>query len=439
MTVMNIEKLIAILLSLLILGQAWLVSRRVGTWIFPASILGLFWFIYTFIPLVLVFSAPIEPMAIVFILICCLAFSLSSLVFNWQDLYRVHLNSETIFRYDTNYIKYTFIAFTFIIIFCVVFNWKLQGFKYHDIIFHLFDTARKYITARARGEVEKNIVSQVGLVLTYSAAVLGGLVYGSKGKGNAGILTMGLAMFPSALLMLIEGNKGTLFLAISLFWGATLLCKINSRDLRIFKGVSGAKVIFIFGVVMSMIIYAFSARIGYAGLDNEAMNKKIIWYILSYSCGHLYAFSDWFSWALGKSSISEYSDAFNGNGFYTFMGLFRLMGDDRVIVPGTYAEYFVYKDLLQSNIYTIFRGLVIDFGFVGAVFFWALIGLISHVLFRYILSGRLYAISATLFIYLIGFFYTSFMISLLIWNSVFASFAITCLVLMGNDWMCRRD
>src|SRR6266436_455289 len=61
------EKCFALVFSLMILGQAYLVRRYVGTWLFPACIFGLFWFGFTFFPLAILFWVPVNPYAIAFI------------------------------------------------------------------------------------------------------------------------------------------------------------------------------------------------------------------------------------------------------------------------------------------------------------------------------------------------------------------------------------
>ncbi|OYQ39027.1 hypothetical protein CHU94_16570 [Rhodoferax sp. TH121] len=432
------QKLLAIFFSLLILGQAWLVRRHVGTWIFPASILGLFWFAYTFIPLVLMFQVPVEPMAIGFILVSCLAFSFSALIFNWRKLYQAGESAVSPIRYDTIFLQLTFYVLSLTAITCMIVNWSLQGFTLREIVFDFYQTAVKYLTMRVRGEVSKNIVSQLGVVLTYPAAALGGLLYGARRKDDAAVSVVIFAMAPSILAMLVEGNKGTLFLAMALFWGGILVCKVSNNDRKLFGQISWVKLLLVAVILLGMVSFAFLARIGNNYLDTGQEIEQMIMYFLSYSCGHLYAFSDWFSWVLGKPAVSSYSDTFDGGGFYTFMGFFRLLGDDRIVMPGVYGEYYVYKNLLHSNIYTIFRGLINDFGLLGAGLFWAALGLISHAMFRMLVLGRCRALPASFFIYLIGFFYTSFIISLLIWNSALASCIITAVILLGNEWFCER-
>src|SRR5713226_639943 len=85
MTQMDVfEKCLALVFSLMILGQAYLVRRSVGSWLFPACLFGLFWFGYTFVPLAILFWVPVNPYATGFLFVCTLAFSLGSLAFDWK-------------------------------------------------------------------------------------------------------------------------------------------------------------------------------------------------------------------------------------------------------------------------------------------------------------------------------------------------------------------
>lgn len=432
------QKLLAIAFSLLILVQAWAVKRYVGTWLFPGCILGLFWFAYTFVPLVLVFHAPVEPMSVAFILLGCAAFSLSGLFFDWKRAYQAGRETRSHARYDGVFLKLAFYALSIIVVVCLMVNWRLQGFTFVQIVFDFYETSLQYVTLRNRGEVQKNIFSQVGVFLTYAATAIGGFVYGAERRRWVRLLVIGVAMLPSVLAMLVEGNKGAIFLAIALFWGAGLAFKVSVNDRNIFGGISWGQMIFFLLAILVLVTFAFVVRID--GIHAEDMGdaaRKMKWYFLSYVCGHLYAFSDWFSWLIGKGSSVSYQEVLNGGGFYTFIGLFKLFGDERFVPPGIYGEYFIYGDLIQSNIYTIFRGLVIDFGVIGALIFWVVLGLVAHLFFRWLVVGAWVSLSATFFVFLIGFFYTSFIISLWIWNSVFASFLVVVVVLYANEKVSR--
>src|SRR4051812_18568405 len=107
------EKILAIIFSLLILAQAGVVRCWVGTWIFPACLFALFWFLFTFIPLVALFWVPIEPLAVGFILLCCVMFSLSSIGLSWpKALAERRARTERAAVYDTWFLRLCFYGAT---------------------------------------------------------------------------------------------------------------------------------------------------------------------------------------------------------------------------------------------------------------------------------------------------------------------------------------
>jgi len=69
-------KIASLALSGAILYIAYFARRISGTWLTPASIWCIGWFILPFIPLVVVIAAPANPLAILYILVVSIAFSL---------------------------------------------------------------------------------------------------------------------------------------------------------------------------------------------------------------------------------------------------------------------------------------------------------------------------------------------------------------------------
>jgi len=429
------EKLIAIAFSLLILGQAWIVRRHVGTWIFPACILGLFWFGFTFFPLVILFTVPVEPRAIAFILGACLVFSSTALLFNWGAAYQTNKVTYMAASENTRFLRLSFYGFSGVVLFCIVINWHLQGFSLKEIVFEFQTTAAKYLTSRSAGQISKNIVSQIGVILTYPAAILGGVVYAARRNRWDGLLASCVAFLPSVLLVVVEGNKGTLFLVAALFWAGILVNSISHGSGYVFGKNTLIKIAAGTVIFFPIVITAFWIRVMYWVRDFDEAMVKITWYLFSYTSGHLYAFSDWFSALIGRGSAQAYSDDFGAHGFYTFMGLFRALGDERVVPPGIYSEYFIYKDVMQSNIYTIFRGLIQDFGLYGALFFWVVVGIVVHGFFRTLLLGRSQAVSISVFAHFVGFVYSSFIVSFFVWNSIYASIIVTAVIFQLNYWI----
>jgi oligosaccharide repeat unit polymerase len=121
-----------------------------------------------------------------------------------------------------------------------------------------------------------------------------------------------------------------------------------------------------------------------------------------------------------------------GHGFYTFATLFKMMGSQRVLPMGAYDDYYSYGPL-TSNVYTMFRGLIMDFGFIGSVAFMFGVGLVVHWAFYSLLASKRPALSVASFIFTMGFLFSSFVISMLGSNVVYyATFALLWLVLGIN-------
>lgn len=430
-----LEKFLAINFALLILIQAWMVRIYVCTWIFPACLYGLFWFVYTFIPLVLLPDAEINPASIAYILATCIVFSLTSITFNWKSAFKKNKNRPIKIIYSSNFLKLVFYFLGALSITATVVNWAIQGISYYDILFNLLDTSNQYLGKRYNGELSSNLAAQLSITLTYPTAVLGGMLFCEKNKKDGGIRYIIISFASSLLMMIVEAAKGTVFLTVILFWSGILVGKVNDNNLDIFDRKSLHKMLPWVIVIAVATIFSFLARDSSAEIQIGLILEKLYYYFVSYSFGHLYAFSDWFTAVtMGQSNFS-YGFIENPNGFYTFMAIFNFLGTDKVAPPGVYDDYFVISEILQTNIYTHYRGLIHDFSLGGSFVVVFVAGLIAHAAYFQQLTGRWPYISVSFFSHLLGYIYTSFGVSLLIWNSVYASFFILSLILFANSWL----
>jgi oligosaccharide repeat unit polymerase len=429
-----LDKCFALALSLMILWQASLVRRMVGTWLFPACIFGLFWFAYTFVPLVLLASAPVDPVAIAFILVCTTVFSASSLCFDWryafhQNGLKGHTGDEA---YDNLFCRISFYGAIALSLLFLVMNSVLQGITVYDLIFDFFASAARYTELRYAEEIDVNIFGQLSLVLSYVGVTLGGFVYVHSRSRGMRWLVVCAAFLPSLLVMLTQSAKGLFLLSVVMFYGATLVCRL-SRDNRTLLGKGTATRAIVWTALASpVLIVSFLTRGLYGSEDTGYVIERLIYYFMSYSSGHLYAFSDWFANFSGRQSVMQYANDVGSYGFYTFMALFKLFGIDRAVPQGVYDEYFFYGDLLSSNIYTIYRGLIIDFGVLGSFVFMFATGVLLHLCFFVMLVNRKPVVTVAVFIYMIAYFQTSFLISVLMWNSIYVSFALLVAILLCN-------
>jgi hypothetical protein len=140
---------------------------------------------------------------------------------------------------------------------------------------------------------------------------------------------------------------------------------------------------------------------------------------------------DWFSDRyFGIAAFAGYEQPELLGGYYTFHGVARLLGDVPPVPLGVYEEYFELPNVLITNIYTMFRGLISDFGLAGSLIAGAIWGGISAAAFFALLTRSFSAIGAVVYIYSVGLIYQSYVISSLTWISIPAS-AFVSLVLFA--------
>jgi len=433
-------KILALAFSLMILAQGYAVRRVVGTWLFPACLFSLFWFGYTFLPLALLFTVPIEPTGIAYILICALAFSLGSIGFNWRFAFqRNQAKLRTTGRlYSNGFLKSAFYLITLGCLVFLIANSLQQGISVNDLVFNFYASSAAYTERRSSDEIAINVFGQLSIVCSYLGVILGGFLITSARTRVSRWAIVFLSFLPSVLVMVTQSAKGMLFLCIVLFYAAVLVCRMSANDQHLLEKKHIKTVVACVLILLPLLIVSFVARGLYDINDNEYVVDRLIYYFASYSFGHIYAFSDWFSFTIGKHSLLQYPDQGLSYGFYSLMAIFKLLGSDKVTPPGVFDEYFSYGDLLSTNIYTMFRGLILDFGFIVSIVIMFIAGLLFHLAFFLFLIAKRPVVTAAVFIFMLGFFYTSFIISIFIWNSIYVSFVLLCAVLWVNKLIQSR-
>jgi oligosaccharide repeat unit polymerase len=431
---MYLSKCLALIFSLMILGQAYLVRRYVGTWLFPACLFGLFWFGYTFFPLAILFWVPANPFAIALIFLCTTAFSVSSVPFDWKTAFKKNAQKceTTPAVYGGLFLRRVFYASTLLSVICLVLNSFAQGISLHDLIFDLFASAGNYAEMRYSESLVRTVFGPLSMICAYLGTILGGVLFSCVQARIERRLILVLSFLPSVFVALTQSSRGLLFMCIAYFLAGMLAYRVLAGKLHLIdKGKIKSWVVYALILVPTVTI-SFLTRGLYTVEDNRDVIRALIWYYISYAFGHIYAFSDWFSFIIGGHSTLTYVHEGATYGFYTFMPVFKLMGSRKVVSLGIFDEYYSYGDLLTSNIFTMFRGLITDFGIIGAVLFMLVIGLLLHKAFHLMLSKKRPVFTVAVFVFMVCFFYSSFGISLFMWNTVYVAFALLWIVLHIN-------
>lgn len=437
---MAFEKCLALAFSLMILGQAYLVRRYVGTWLFPACLFGLFWFGYTFVPLAVLFWLPVQPYAIAFVFLCTLAFSMGSLAFDWETAFKRNAQKReaATLVYGNPFLKRIFYLLTLASIVFLILDLFKQGFSLHDLFFELQASAATYANMLYSDSLTINNFARLGIVCTFLGAILGGFLFPcTSTKGERWFIVI-LSFLPSTLVAITQTAKGLLFLSIVFFYAGLLVYRVSVGKLRLFEKRSLKLLVPGAAILILIVTIAFLWR----GLrkieDTDELLSGLTSYFASYSCSHLYGFSDWFAFMIGRHSELTYAYEGTSYGFYTFMSLFQLMGSHKVVPQGVFDDYYTFGDLLTGNIYTMFRGLILDFGFTGSVLFMFLTSVLLHKTFHVMLLKKRPVFTVAVFVFAVGYFYSSFIISALSWNRTYVAFVLLWIILQINKVITQR-
>ncbi len=412
------ERFLCILISFGILGNAMVVRRMVQAWAFPAVLFSLAWFIYTIVPLVCFPAAHVYPSAMMYVFAGTIVVSAASLS-NWNVYFAESARLKAAHKeyYAGPLLLSVFAIGAVLSVVCMLLNSVAQGISLNQLVTNVNDSAAEYAGRRYAYDIAPTPYQQVATVLAYFCAGLGGLIMTSqKGRYTRWAILLG-SLFPSIFVMLTQSAKGMLFLCGAIFFGGILVERIqrNRTDIlskRALPAIVAGLTVTILLVTASFISRGLSSSVGGDFVDILAP------YWASYTSGHLFAFSDWFANYVGLPAAQPYDDPGLTKGFYTFMPLFRMFGDDRPIPLGTYGEYLSIPPYITTNIYSMYRGLIQDFGLGGALICLGILSFLSHLSFRSMLRVATPTFSAAVFIYSVAFIYQSFVISSLTWNTL---------------------
>jgi oligosaccharide repeat unit polymerase len=293
----------------------------------------------------------------------------------------------------------------------------------------VIDTAGAFAASRYGGELESTVIGKIGLLSAYLTIFTGGLFVGATKDRHKRAIALVAAFLPAILTATMQSAKGLLFLSMAFFFGGILINRIYDKNYKLITR-KDTFVIFLVGIlILPVITVSFLARGLTQTGDIDYILTRIYGYLVSYSSGHMYAFSDWFSSYIGSQSLMTYQNIQTTPGFFSAISLYRLLGNTTELPPGTYSEYYRYGEHLQSNIYTAFRGTINDFGIFGSLITAFLLGSLSNITFQCVLRSNRPPIAISLFFLMMGMIYMSYLVSIFTW-SVIPAAIISCMAML---------
>jgi oligosaccharide repeat unit polymerase len=434
-----LDYVFSLVFSAALFPLAFAMRRICGSWASPSALLCAFWGVFSLVPLVFLYWVPMNPLAMGFVFFFCFAFCVPFYFINWRA---AAIKNRFLAPYRRDYLNNKFIRIVFRVsaILSVVFlvlDWGAQGFRLAEFFTDFFVSSNRYMELRYEGAVNVNAFGQWGLIFAYLAVIFGGLVFSADMGAARKRATLILAFIPSIVVLLAQSAKGLFFISIALFLAAIVLARVVSDKVPHVDTSTLPRMAKFLPLVAALIVVSLLSRGLYSIEDSAAVVERLLEYFRSYAFLHLFAFSDWFSHYTGGVSRNVYADLPLQGGFFTFIALFRLVGVDRPVDAGVYTEYFSYDGVNPGNIYTIFRGFILDFGIVGALIIALLAGALAAWLYRRLLTALYPSVVLGLYIAFVQILYTSYIISALIWNATYLVTALVAMLFVANNLAWR--
>lgn len=431
-----IEKLIAILLSVCLLVNAYAIKRQTKSWLVPGSLCSLFWFLFTFFPLVFLYSIPVSFKGQLFITIAVLLFSWTFKFFNWQTAYNKNRYKEPLYTlYALNKIFIFLCISVLISIIATIIHLGYTGFSLKSFIVNPIASANLYSQLRYTQSIDETYFNFLSLIFSYVSTLLGGLLFFSKKVKTNKLLLLVFSFLPAIIVMLTQSAKGAFFLCLFLFLGCFYVSwhfskqKVQFSKKHILYALASSVSLFL------IFTFSFLSR-GLKLSDSSFLFFKDLKRLFSYyTMAHMYSFSEWMQSYLGSNTTISYDTSYYHYGYYTFNFVTRYLFPDKEYIRGIYNEFYSYNGIIETNVYTIFRGLIMDFGILGSLFVCFLVGFIVHKIYVMFLISKSPFLTHVIMIGFIAFLGQSFLASLLTWTVVPVAFLCFTALL----YISRRD
>jgi len=389
----------------------------------PAKVFSYFWIVQILVLVIggygfLIFNYK----GLLFILACILFLNLGTLSFSWsstpslrqtQKRYAITFNESRL-----KYILAAVIALGFVnpLMMIVSHGFSLTGLF---SLTELTEISSGLSMSRYQEESSSGLLQQLLGVFSSLGPLLGGFMFKHMKKRWERLLCCA-SFLPLLFGGLTQGVKMGIISGVLLFLtGLMTYCmlmnvplKLNGRSLAV-AFASG------FGLMLILIL-SMMMRFGELSLISLgiALGK-----IVSYAFGHLPAFDAWFS----TQSLVPDSLTFGGKLLFGITNFLGIMSRE----DGLFQEMAVVSVAGdETNVYTLFRILVEDFGVLGTPLFFFLLGRFMQRIYLMLRRGTEYKLTATLMTAFLFFTFWSFATSVFAYTSYVVLFCVFYIIMV---------
>jgi len=219
---------------------------------------------------------------------------------------------------------------------------------------------------------------------------------------------------------LTQGVKSGLIACVFLWFTSILVTSYFSKNKDVSLNVKKTIKYSLLGVgFISILILSMLLRIG--EIDFQIF-ESIFMKFTNYACGHLAAFDVWFNSNLNLNNTSH------TYGLETFYGISNSLGlAERVqgiFTNLTVYGYDKYGSEMGTNVFTVFRFFIDDFGILGSLIFISFLGTLSGFIFSLIKKNNNSFLSIVILASFIFFIFYSFATSAWAYTSYIVVFFV---------------
>lgn len=215
---------------------------------------------------------------------------------------------------------------------------------------------------------ESSMINQVLLVFCYLAPLCGG--YSFLYANNYGERLIAIfCMFPVIFEMLYTNTKAG-FIGSIFLWGIGFLLAYLEQH-RCFIQIKGKILLRLCGLAFLIFVLLFLVMCFRIGDLSERTIDIVKDKIMLYAFGNIEAFEQWFS-VRNQEELS-----FGG---YTFLGIASKLG-----IQNREQGVYEFMEGISSNVFTVFRGVISDYGIWGGSILYFFFGIVSGISTRLVL------------------------------------------------------
>lgn len=403
--------IIVLLITLLFLSWKYIVQLE------PAGIFAMMWIVLITAILLCHSFVIIRYYGLLFILMCVICFTVGTTF--CEVCYTPSAQQEKKIIFHSHAAKIILFLLLIAAFFNPIYTLYLHGFSLKSLLSTaaLLYMNNEMALDRYYGDNAYSIVNQLFLVFSYTAPLFGGFCYRMIDK--YGKIISVTTIFPGIFTALTQSMKMGMITSIILWAAGFLVC---SFSYRLPLKIKLKKILITAAIVGGFLSILFISMVLRTGEISERIIEDITNKFFTYALGYVPCFDIWYT----SSEPTEYT--YGGRtlfGITNFLGIMERQ-------QGIYDQWIPFgKNGFkgESNVYTVFRMLIEDFGPVFSCVLMAGLGFLSklslkHLLIRDALPFNQIAITAVY-----TFVFWSFVTSFFAYTSYLVMFVFTLLIL----------